>query len=137
MLVFSRLKAALILGVCLLGIALSIPSLMPPGVLPGWLPRVNLGLDLQGGSHLLLEIDGDAIVKEKLVNTREQIVQILRDASIRGATSSISGHNIAINLPSQNAAAARDALKTIVAERTGGARGVPIWSATTTATGAR
>ena len=59
MLVFSRFKAALIIGVCLLGVALSIPSLMPPGVLPAWLPRINLGLDLQGGSYLLLEVDAD------------------------------------------------------------------------------
>jgi SecD/SecF fusion protein len=128
MLVFSRLKAALILGVCLLGVALSIPSLMPPGVLPAWLPRVNLGLDLQGGSYLLLEVDGDAIVKERLVNTREQIVQILRDASIRGASASINGHSITVNLPNQNAAAARDALKTIVAERTARPRNALIWA---------
>jgi SecD/SecF fusion protein len=127
MLIFSRFKAALILGVCLLGIALSIPSLMPPGVLPAWLPRINLGLDLQGGSYLLLEIDSDAIVKEKLVNTREQIVQILREAGVRGATSAINGHSITLNFPNQNGTAAREALKTIVAERTGRPRPVPIW----------
>ena len=127
MLVFSRFKAALIIGVCLLGVALSIPSLVPPGVSPAWLPRVNLGLDLQGGSYLLLEIDCGAIVKEKLVNTREQIVQILREDNIRGATSSINAHSITVNLPNQSGTAAHDALKSIVAERTGRPRALPIW----------
>ena len=56
MLHFSRLKAGMILCVCLLGILLSIPSFTSPGRLPAWYPqpRVNLGLDLQGGSYLLL-----------------------------------------------------------------------------------
>ena len=50
MLHFSRFKTILILGVCLLGILLSIPNLLRPGTLPDWVPqpRVNLGLDLQG-----------------------------------------------------------------------------------------
>ncbi len=128
MLVFSRFKAALIIGVCLLGVALSIPSLVHPGIFPAWLPRVNLGLDLQGGSYLLLEVDCGAIVKEKLVNTREQIVQILRENNVRGATSSINAHSITVNFPNQSGTAAHDALKSIVAERIGRPRPLPIWT---------
>jgi SecD/SecF fusion protein len=130
MLVFSRLKAALILGACLLGIALSIPSLMPPGILPAWLPRVNLGLDLQGGSYLLLEVDADAILKEKLANTREQILQTLREANIQGSAV-INAHSIVMSFANPNAGAVRGALKAIVEERTDRPRSVPLWTSYT------
>ena len=127
MLVFSRYKAALILGVCLLGIALSIPSLVPSGVLPAWLPRVNLGLDLQGGSYLLLEVDADAIVKDKLASTREQILQIFKEAGIPG-DAAIDTHSILVSFPSQNGSAAQTALKNIIEERTDRPRSVPLWA---------
>ncbi len=35
----SILKAAAILGVCLLGLLLNIPSLLEPGTLPSWVPQ--------------------------------------------------------------------------------------------------
>ncbi len=127
MLVFSRFKAALILGACLLGLALSIPSLTPPGVLPAWLPRVNLGLDLQGGSYLLLEVDGDAIVKEKLAATRGQILQILKGAGIP-ASATVDARSILISIPKQSGEAAAAALKTVIEERSDGRRGVPLWT---------
>jgi preprotein translocase subunit SecD len=58
MLHFSRLKAGVILCVCLIGILLSIPSFTPAGRLPAWYPQshVNLGLDLQGGSYLRIPV---------------------------------------------------------------------------------
>src|SRR6202040_1951401 len=57
MMYFTRMKAALILGVCLLGILLGVPNLFPaPAV---WLPwrSVHLALDLRGGGNLLLEVN--------------------------------------------------------------------------------
>lgn len=69
-----RWKAVLILIVCVLGIAYSMPNAIGPGAriwmtenLPGWMPSrtVNLGLDLQGGSHLLLQVDVDTVIKER------------------------------------------------------------------------
>ena len=98
-----------------------------PGIFPAWLPRVNLGLDLQGGSYLLLEVNSGAIVKEKLVNTREQIVQILRESQCTRRYLSINAHSITVNFPNQSGAAAHDALKSIVAERIGRPRPLPIW----------
>lgn len=127
MLVFSRLKTALILGACLLGLLLSLPSLTSPGVFPGWLPRVNLGLDLQGGSYLLLEVDADAIVKDKLVNTREQILQTLKQAGIQTSVA-INAHSIAVDHPAGQGEAVRLALKGIVNERTDRPRSVSLWT---------
>ena len=59
MLHFQRWKLILILGVVIAGILFALPNLFPAATMarmPAWLPhkQVNLGLDLQGGAHLLL-----------------------------------------------------------------------------------
>ena len=71
MLYFTKWKIALVLGVCAVGLLFALPNVFPQRVLdtlPDWLPRdrVVLGLDLQGGSHLLLEVDVDTAVRERL-----------------------------------------------------------------------
>ena len=61
MLRFPKWKIAFIAAVCALGVLFALPNLFSRGAegLPGWLAdrQINLGLDLQGGSHLLLEVD--------------------------------------------------------------------------------
>jgi SecD/SecF fusion protein len=96
MLHFSRLKAGVILCVCLIGILLSIPSLIPAGRMPAWYPqhRVNLGLDLQGGSYLLLELDRATLLNERLESVREQAVAALQKAGVPASTSVTGGHVI-------------------------------------------
>ncbi len=66
MMYFSKLKTALIFGVCVLGVLLCLPNLLPAPA--GWLPwrQVHLGLDLRGGSYLLLEVDMAAVARERL-----------------------------------------------------------------------
>ena len=70
MLYFPRWLVTLILGICALGVILSAPNLFSPqtlDALPGWVPKkqVSLGLDLRGGSHLLLEVDMSAVRRER------------------------------------------------------------------------
>jgi protein-export membrane protein SecD len=93
MLHFPRWKILLITGSCLLFIFLAIPSFLNEGTrnkLPEWLPHhaVNLGLDLQGGSQLLLEIDFDAYMREQLANLVDEIREHFREQKIgyRGLT---------------------------------------------------
>ncbi len=62
MLHFSRWKITLILGAIMLGLLFALPNVLSEKAreaLPGFLPSqtLNLGLDLQGGAHLLLEVD--------------------------------------------------------------------------------
>ena len=60
MLDFPKWKVWSIWGVLALLCALAVPSLIPESASPAWLaraPRINLGLDLAGGSYLLLEAD--------------------------------------------------------------------------------
>jgi SecD/SecF fusion protein len=66
MMYFARWKALAIFGVCLLGVLISVPNLLPRENLPSWARQISLGLDLRGGSYLLLEVDTSAIVRERL-----------------------------------------------------------------------
>src|ERR1700754_2374293 len=82
MMYFSCMKATLILGVCLLGMLLGVPNLFPAPV--SWLPwrTVHLGLDLRGGSYLLLEVDMKAVLKERLDSLLDGVRQALRTGQI-------------------------------------------------------
>ncbi|HST76047.1 MAG TPA: preprotein translocase subunit SecD, partial [Acetobacteraceae bacterium] len=82
MMFFSRMKTALVLGACLLGFLLCIPNLVAAPA--SWLPwrTVHLGLDLRGGSYLLLEVDMKAVVKERLNGLLDAVRQALRPGNI-------------------------------------------------------
>ncbi len=84
MLKFSKLKTTLIWTVCALGVLCSLPNLIKPGLLPDWVPqpRFHLGLDLQGGAYLLLQVDGDALIKERLDDATDALRKALRAAHI-------------------------------------------------------
>jgi preprotein translocase subunit SecD len=77
MLDFPRWKVLWILLVLSLGVALAIPSLIPEATAQrfgiGHLPRINLGLDLSGGSRLLLEAETADIAKQRLEQMEEQV----------------------------------------------------------------
>ena len=71
MLHFSKFKATIVLFVLIVGTLLALPNLVNRATLdalPSWVPKttVNLGLDLQGGSHLLFEVDTGALIAERL-----------------------------------------------------------------------
>ncbi len=78
MLYFSPFRTALIVGTCILGALLCLPNIMPAPV--SWIPwrQVHLGLDLRGGSYLLLQVDMDAVRKERLEAAVEGARQGLR-----------------------------------------------------------
>ena len=73
MLRFQTWKIALVAALSFLGVVFSFPNFLPNRVvegMPDWLPsqQVNLGLDLQGGSHLLAEVEV-ALVIDKFLET--------------------------------------------------------------------
>lgn len=87
MLHFPRWKVILILIISVVGILYALPNLFPKDDLknvPEWLPhkQINLGLDLQGGSHLLLQVDTKAVIEERVKAIRGDVRQALRDARI-------------------------------------------------------
>jgi preprotein translocase subunit SecD len=83
MLDFPRWKVWAVLLPILVGILLAIPSMMSKeqaASLPGWMPdaRISLGLDLAGGSHLLLEADEADAAKQRLAAKEEEVSTDLR-----------------------------------------------------------
>ena len=86
MLYFTRWKAAAILLTALVVCLFAVPNFLPDKMVrrwPNWAQRhVVLGLDLQGGSHILLEVDTNAVRKEMLEALRDDVRRVLRDARI-------------------------------------------------------
>src|SRR5437763_14148088 len=84
MLEFPRWKVWLVSLVVAAGVLLSIPSLIAgtPAAAswPKWLPqyKINLGLDLAGGSHLLLEADAQDALKQRLQAKEDEVATELR-----------------------------------------------------------
>jgi protein-export membrane protein SecD len=88
-----RWQVILILAICLVGVVFAVPNLFASArveafsqSLPSWVPvprkQVTLGLDLQGGSHLLLEVDTGAVLRERLTNLVDDVRVALRNARI-------------------------------------------------------
>src|SRR5499426_1328970 len=86
MLYFTRWKAAAIMLTALIVCLFAVPNFLPEKMVqswPKWAQRhVVLGLDLQGGSHILLEVDSAAVRKEKLEVLRDDVRRVLRDARV-------------------------------------------------------
>ena len=90
MLFFSHWKTLFIVGLVVVGLLFAAPNAMKPDMrnsLPGWMQNtINLGLDLQGGAHMLLEVDLSSVLQQALVNERTGILTELRDAGLRANT---------------------------------------------------
>jgi preprotein translocase subunit SecD len=84
MLEFPRWKIWLVGFVVALGVLFSIPSIISgtqaAQYWPNWLPyyRISLGLDLAGGSHLLLEADMQDALKQRLQAKEDEVASELR-----------------------------------------------------------
>lgn len=80
----SKSRVITILAICLAGIFFAVPNLVSnKDALPSWWQPINLGLDLQGGSNLLLEVKLDEVLKERMSSIEDSARQILRENKIR------------------------------------------------------
>ena len=89
----SRWKLATYAIVILIGCAIAAPNLFTRqqlAALPSWLPKqqVTLGLDLKGGSHLVLEIDPAALARSQTDALVDRVRAALREARIVGTVTS-------------------------------------------------
>jgi preprotein translocase subunit SecD len=97
MLQVARWRVLLVLIVTLLGIVFAVPNVLPESTrnqLPGFLQKtINLGLDLRGGSQLLLEVDVATLRRSQTENIQDQMLRALREAepTIRAGRASIEG----------------------------------------------
>src|SRR5215213_418762 len=86
MLYFSRWKALGTLLTAFIVCLFALPNFFPEKTIkswPAWAQRhMVLGLDLQGGSHILLEVDLADVRKQKVEVLRDDVRRVLRDARV-------------------------------------------------------
>ncbi len=96
-------RIVVVVGAVLIGILASLPNLFERTTLdrlPDWVPKrqIVLGLDLQGGSHLLLEVDVETLVRERLENLLSDIRRVLRPARIGYRGLAVRGDEVTFTL---------------------------------------
>lgn len=103
MIYFAKWKIVLIAALCALGVLYAAPNVVDQRLLegvPDGLPnkQISLGLDLQGGSHLLLEVQVDEVVKERLAALVDAARIELRRAKIGYRGLGVAGQGMAFTL---------------------------------------
>ena len=103
MLHFERWKIFAIVATCLIGLLFALPNFFSKETVASWpnfMPKrqMPLGLDLQGGAHLLLALDQNEIRKDWLSNLREDARKTLRDAKIGFSAIGVTGDAVQVRL---------------------------------------
>jgi preprotein translocase subunit SecD len=105
MLYFSRWKALATILTALVVCLFAVPNFFPQSTVktwPKWAQRhLVLGLDLQGGSHILFEVDVNDVRRQKVETLRDDVRRVLRDARI-GNTNVVRGDGVDIRLRDPN-----------------------------------
>ena len=140
MLNISRWKATIILMTAFVIALLAVPNLLPQSVvsqLPRALQtRMTLGLDLQGGVHLMLQVDADAVRRDKIENIRDDVGRILRENRIAIQRNAIQGMSVVVTLrEGQNVELANTELRKIPQPIGGALSGTGQFDVTVTRTG--
>ena len=111
MLEFQLWKKLVVTVVLLGGVLYALPNLVSgqaASILPG--EKINLGLDLRGGSHLLLRVDIDTILQERLDTIAETIRQEFRGAKIRFSGLDVRDNSVIVRLRDASDAGAGQAI---------------------------
>ncbi len=115
MMVFARWQIWSIVAICLAGVIFTLPNLLPRDKAgwPSWAPhrQINLGLDLRGGSYLLLEVDMATVVKERLEGLLDASRAALRTANV--PFTAIDGQPRGVSIRIRDAAQLPDAQKAL------------------------
>src|SRR6187401_246656 len=102
MLYFTRLKALAIILTALIVCLCAVPNFFSQEKVktwPLWAQRhLVLGLDLQGGSHILLEVDSNSVKKDKLDQVRDDVRRTLRDAKIPYTGLAVRNDNVEVRI---------------------------------------
>ena len=103
MLYFSKLRIGLVSLVTLFFIYIASSNFQDPenSLIS---KKINLGLDLQGGSYLLLEIDNDPVEIQKLQNTTTVIRNFLKNKKINFKDLRIQNKTVVFTVPTNDVA---------------------------------
>lgn len=102
-----RSQVIAIFGIILAGILFALPNVLSRETLdklPSWLPteQINLGLDLRGGSYLLLEVDVEGVFQEQLAGFVDSVRVELRRARIGYTGLGLEGNSVVFQLRDPN-----------------------------------
>jgi preprotein translocase subunit SecD len=128
MLDFPRWRIWMWNTLIVLGFLIAIPSFLPKSVLdkvPAWVPKetISLGLDLAGGSHILLEADVAQLERDRLESLEDSVRTAMRRTDPRVSIDNVtrSGGKLSFIVPDASQIdAAREALLPVTANATGG-----------------
>mgnify|MGYP001383511713 CR=1 FL=1 len=97
-------KSFTVISLVLIGIIFSIPSIIYNDDSDNWFlkNKINLGLDLQGGSYLLLEVQLDVLYQEELENFSDSIRLIARDNSAKINQIIVNENDIIVSFADKN-----------------------------------
>jgi len=102
MLYFTRWKAGAIMLTAFVVCLFAVPNFLPEKMVqswPKWAQRhVVLGLDLQGGSHILLEVDTKEVRKEMLETLRDDVRRVLRDTRVGYIGLVVRGNSVEVRI---------------------------------------
>src|SRR5664279_6552242 len=102
MLYFTRWKAAAIVLTAFVVCMCAVPNFLPDKWVQSWPKwaqlRVVLGLDLQGGSHILLEVDANDVRKQRIDTLRDDVRRVLRDARVGYTGLAIRGNGVEVRV---------------------------------------
>jgi protein-export membrane protein SecD len=109
MLHFQKWKLILVFAVVIAGVLFALPNVFPAATMermPAWLPhkQVNLGLDLQGGAHLLYQLDEKEMVGDWLNTIRGDVRETLRRARIGYTDLQLNAANRSVSVKIRDAA---------------------------------
>ena len=101
MLYFSKLRIALVTLVTLFFVVIASSNFqdIESSIIS---KKINLGLDLQGGSYLLLEIDNGPVEVQKLQNTTTVVRNFLKDKKVVFTDLRIEDKAIFFNISKQD-----------------------------------
>lgn len=113
MMYYSRTKLALVIATCFLGLLLCLPNFItsPSSKLP-W-RQVHLGLDLRGGSYLLMQIDLNSLIHNRLQNLGDNMRQTLISANLGYRNITTSDKNRSITFLPRSDSEKSDAIKAL------------------------
>jgi len=95
----SLQRILIIIAICLVGVFFAIPNIVQDKTqLPKWWQPVNLGLDLQGGSSLLLQVKMDDVMKDKMSTLEDSVRKTLSKQRIRYQNLSSNKESVTVKI---------------------------------------
>ena len=97
-------KSILVISIIISGIFFSIPSFIYNENSDNWFlkNKINLGLDLQGGSYLLIEVESEVLISEELENISDLVRRFSRDLKTKVLKSNLKDDEISFQFIDDN-----------------------------------